>query len=289
MGHVVRNGLENFEENEMMEFPISPCFSFRRKTFTIVELLVVISIIAILAALLLPALGKAREKARSMSCVSNLKQCGLYFENYANDFNDFIPPPNSPKGSGFETSGTEWYPNQSYATMLLMDSAPDTAAVMLDTGRPEREKARMMSTFNCPAKPYQTIASASAYYGNASRQVYGMNPGLTRSVWSTRSLIKRSAVTRLPEVNWRPAKQPSSTILLSDSVHAGSSANASYVGRIMACYIGSDDGKVALLHTGLANILTLDGSVRARGVGELVSHSKALSGGIYNSDGVKVY
>ena len=59
--------------------------------FTIIELLIVISIIAILAAMLLPALNKARVRATSTSCLSNQKQLGLQFAMYADSYKGLYP------------------------------------------------------------------------------------------------------------------------------------------------------------------------------------------------------
>ena len=63
----------------------------RTSCFTLIELLITVAIIAILAALLLPALNKARMTARKAHCINNLKQLGLVFESYAGDNQDWYP------------------------------------------------------------------------------------------------------------------------------------------------------------------------------------------------------
>ncbi|MBO4618744.1 MAG: type II secretion system protein [Victivallales bacterium] len=78
-----------------------------KKNFTLIELLVVIAIIAILASMLLPALSKAREKARTIGCVNNMKQIGLYHAMYTQDNDGYYI---TALGTGI--NNTTWLPFQ---------------------------------------------------------------------------------------------------------------------------------------------------------------------------------
>jgi len=117
----------------------------KKRLFTLIELLVVIAIIAILAAMLLPALSKAREKARSISCTSNLKQLGMKMLMYSDEYGEHLPPTfmfQSPGSAASSTSGLRWF-----HVLAALENG-----VTLSSGNLADIEKSMDKTYTCPSQ-----------------------------------------------------------------------------------------------------------------------------------------
>lgn len=219
----------------------------RYSCFTLIELLVVIAIIAILAAMLLPALNSARDKAKTISCVSNLKQLGLCFSFYIDD-SGFMPMPYD--------GGTTW---------------PKTFVM--------KQYATTGSIFSCPGKnnnPYTNMwkdaTNLDKYlYGDPYNYPdYGYNCYGTLTEWPFVSnlTMRREKITK-----------PSAALLTADTIDAANRSWRSGLYFLYAAYYDGDGqlGQLSSQHArgSVINCLWVDG--HASGVKVLSSINPYLT------------
>lgn len=171
------------------------------RAFTLIELLVVIAIIAILAAMLLPALSRAKDKAKAINCVNNMKEIALGSAMYRDDHNGIVQP------LWFQ-SGSPFMPKFTYDPNTFVVQNPD------DLWWPDCLRlagyVKAIGVFSCPSLK----ANAGKNIGGARNVTQALGIGMN---WSESTTIAQAGSTDVQWVKETLVTRPSTFIIYADA------------------------------------------------------------------------